>query len=211
MKIEWTPPEPRPGLAGAWDKFIGPGATNAELWLELLGALGLTAVLTLINFTQRSELNWTTWQWLVFLLFAFDLSGGIITNATSGAKRWYHRPEQRFIDHVGFVALHGIHLAVVAWLFRDGDWLYFAIYYGWLLGGTAVILRTPLYLQRPLALLLYSGTLLLNSSLILPTAGLGWFIPFFFLKLLVAHLLLEAPFQPESISNRQAHHSGQRR
>lgn len=197
MKIEWIPPEPRPGLAGAWDKFIGPGATDAEQWLQLVGALGLTAVLTLLNITQRSELNWSIGQWLVFLLFAFDLSGGIVTNATSAAKRWYHRAGQRFIDHFGFVAVHGIHLAVVAWLFRDGDWLYFAVYCGWLLVGTAVILRTPLYLQRPLALLLFSGSLLLNNSIILPTIGLGWFIPFFFLKLLVAHLVPEAPFQPE--------------
>lgn len=198
MKIEWTPPEPRPGLAGAWDKFIGPGATDAELWLQLVGMVGLTAVLTLINLNQRSDLNWSGWQWLVFLLFAFDLSGGIVTNATATAKRWYHRAGQRFRDHFGFVAVHGLHLAAIAWLFRDGDWLYFAVYYGWLLVGTAVLLRTPQYLQRPLALLLYSSTLLLNISLLQPTSGLAWFIPFFFLKLLVAHLLPEAPFTPES-------------
>ncbi|MEZ4592714.1 MAG: hypothetical protein R3D55_16440 [Chloroflexota bacterium] len=198
MKIEWIPPKPRPGLAGEWDKFIGPGATKAELWLQWVGALGLTAVLTLITFTQRSELSWSTWQWLVFLLFAFDLSGGIMTNATATAKRWYHRAGQRFLDHFGFVAIHGLHLALVAWLFRDGDWLYFAVYYGWLLGGTAVLLRTPLYLKRPFALLLYSITLLLNTSLLLPAPGLSWFIPFFFLKLLIAHLLPEAPFTPEA-------------
>ena len=198
MKISWIPPEPRSGLAGSWDKFIGPGATNAELWLQLVGGLSLTAVLTLPLFNQRSTLNWSTLQWIVFLLMAFDLSGGILTNATATAKRWYHRPGQRFIDHFGFVTVHGIHLVVIAWLFRDGDWWFAAVYYGYLLLGTAVILRTPLHLKRPMALLIYSGSLLLNSSYILPTAGLGWLIPFFFLKLLVAHLLPEAPFQPES-------------
>ena len=198
MKISWTPPEPRTGLAGAWDKFIGPGATNAELWLQLLGGLGLTAVLALPAVQQRSDLNWSSWQWLVFVLFAFDLSGGIVTNATSAAKRWYHRAGQRFMDHFGFVAIHGIHLAAIAWLFRDGDWLYFAVYYGWLMVGTAVILRTPLYLKRPLAMLIFSGALLLNSSYLLPTPALGWFIPFFFLKLQISHLLPEAPFQPEN-------------
>lgn len=207
MKIDWTPPEPRPGLAGAWDKFIGPGATDAELWLQLVGTVGLTAVLALTNFTQRSDLHWSAWQWLVFLLFAFDLSGGIITNATSAAKRWYHRAGQRFIDHFGFVAVHSLHLAAVTWLFRDGDWPYFVVYYGYLLVATAVLLRTPLYLQRPLALLLYSGTLLLNGSFLLPTVGLSWFIPFFFLKLLVAHLVPEAPFQPEATANPPARRS----
>lgn len=197
MKISWTPPTPRAGLAGAWDKFIGPGATQAELWLQLLGGLGLTAVLALTILSQRHALNWNTGQWIIFLLLAFDLSGGILTNATATAKRWYHRPGQRAIDHFGFVAVHGVHLALIAWLFRDGDWLFFAIYYGYLLGATAVILRTPLYLKRPLTLLLYSGILLLNSSYILPAPGFGWFIPFFYLKLLVAHLLPEAPFQPD--------------
>ncbi|WP_420643328.1 hypothetical protein [Candidatus Leptofilum sp.] len=196
MKISWTPPEPRDGLAGMWDKFIGPRATDAELWLQLIGGLGLTAVLTLTNFDQRTELDWSTAQWSIFLLFAFDLSGGIITNATATAKRWYHRQGQRFMDHFGFVAIHGIHLAVVAWLFRGGDWLYFGIYYGYLLLATAVLLRTELYLKRPLTLLLYSSALLINSSSILATPGFGWFIPFFFLKLLVAHLLPEAPFRP---------------
>lgn len=23
-KIEWNPPEPRTGMLGAWDKFVGP-------------------------------------------------------------------------------------------------------------------------------------------------------------------------------------------
>ena len=198
MKISLTPPNPRDGLAGAWDKFIGPGATNGELWLQLLCGLGLTAVLILINLQQRHTLDWTIFQWIVFFLFAFDLSGGILTNATSAAKRWYHREGQRFIDHFGFVALHGIHLAAAAWLFHNGNWSFFAVYYAYLLGGTAVILYTPLYLKRPMALLIYSGVLLLNSSFIQPIPGLGWFIPFFFLKLLVAHLLPEAPFQPEA-------------
>ena len=124
-------------MAGAWDKFIGPGATNAELWLELLGALGLTTVLTAINFTKRANLNWTIGQWLVFCLFAFDLSGGIITNATAAAKRWYHRAGQRFSHHFSFVVVHGLHLAAVAWLFREGDWLYFAVYFGYLLEDVA--------------------------------------------------------------------------
>lgn len=197
MKISWTPPKPRPGLAGTWDKFIGPGATDAELWLQLGGGLALTAVLTLPLISQRNALNWSTGQWLIFLLFAFDLSGGILTNATATAKRWYHRPGQRFIDHFGFVAVHGLHLLLVSWLFRDGDWVFVAVYYGYLLLGTAVILRSSLHLKRPIALLIYSGSLLLNSSYILPTTGLGWFIPFFFLKLLVAHLLPEAPFEPD--------------
>lgn len=197
MKITWTPPEPRSGLAGAWDKFIGPGATNGELGLQLWGGLGLTAVLIAINLAQRAELGWSAVQWGVFALLAFDLAGGILTNATNTAKRWYHRPGQRASHHLGFIAVHGIHLAVVAGLFRGGDWLYLASYFGFLLLATAVTLRTPLYLKRPWVLLLFATGLILNESVLPPTPGMGWFIPFFFLKLLVAHLLPEAPFSPD--------------
>lgn len=35
----WQPPAPRAGLAGAWDRFIGAGATRVELWLQIGAAL----------------------------------------------------------------------------------------------------------------------------------------------------------------------------
>lgn len=38
MKITRTPPAPRAGLVGEWDKSIGPGATRAELALILLSS-----------------------------------------------------------------------------------------------------------------------------------------------------------------------------
>ena len=35
--IRWIPPEPRKGLAGVLDKFVGPGATRAEIVLQFGG------------------------------------------------------------------------------------------------------------------------------------------------------------------------------
>ncbi|MFX1439267.1 MAG: hypothetical protein ACFFFD_03395 [Promethearchaeota archaeon] len=46
MSVEWDYPEPREGLAGQWDTFIGPGATRAESALML--GFGLAAGILLL-------------------------------------------------------------------------------------------------------------------------------------------------------------------
>jgi hypothetical protein len=195
VKISWSPPPPRKGLAGEWDKFIGPGATTAEIWLQMGAALfgGLGVVL----YAALQGLDWNTWQYIVAAILAFDLCGGVVTNATSTAKRWYHRSEQDFARHMLFIAVHAVQIFLVAWLFRGLDWLYFAVIYGYLLVSAALVLRSPLYLHRPLAMLFWLGSLVPSFYIFAPTAGLGWFGPVLFLKLLVSHLLKEAPFRPE--------------
>jgi hypothetical protein len=191
--IEWIPPQPRQGALGAWDKFVGPGATSSEEWLQLLGGGVLAGILGLLIYLQRD----TPIQSLVAALLALDLTGGIITNATSAAKRWYHRAGQDGLRaHLPFVAVHGLHVLVVAAGFRGMDWGFLAGGYGYLLLATLLILATPLYLQRPMRL--FCGGLLLGMYGFTPTPGLEWFIPFFYLKLLVSHLVKEAPFTPES-------------
>jgi hypothetical protein len=196
MNIEWNPPKPRQGLLGEWDKFVGPGQTSLEFWLILIASLiaGLAAPL----YALRTGLGWTAVQLTVAALIALDLAGGVVTNATSTAKRWYHRSGQGWLQHMQFVAVHALHLILVAWLFRDGDWLYFCIFYAYLLAASLVITRVRLYLQRPMALLLLVGALLLDIYALPPTAGMQWFVPVFFLKLLVSHLLKEAPYPADS-------------
>jgi hypothetical protein len=195
MQINWSPPEPRRGLAGEWDKFVGPGQTRAELWLILIPALlaGLAAPL----YAHWVGLGWTHIQLVIAGLLALDLAGGVVTNATASAKRWYHRPGQGWRQHMAFIAVHALHLTLVAWLFRAGDWLYFVIYYAYLLVASLVILKVRLYLQRPLALLSFAGVLLIHTYSLPPTPGMEWFVPVFFLKLLVSHLVKEAPYMVE--------------
>jgi hypothetical protein len=143
-------------------------------------------------------LGWTVIQLVVGGLVAADLAGGVVANAAGPAKAWYHRPGQGFWQHLGFVAVHIIDIALVAGLFRGMDWAYAGGVYGYLLLATIVVLRVPLYLQRPVALLLYGGAILLDVYLFPATAGMEWFVPVLFLKLLVAHVLREAPFRPPS-------------
>ncbi|RFA29298.1 hypothetical protein CAI21_09465 [Alkalilimnicola ehrlichii] len=195
MTTEKNAPLPREGLAGVLDRLAGPGATQAELALQFL--LPLVAAVTAVFYVALSEVaHWSTLQYLVCALLAFDLVGGIVTNASSSGKRWYHRASQGPLQHTGFIALHVVHLALVSWLFLGLDvaWLTTAAAY-LLIAGTAIIC-TPAYLQRPVALIMYTGSLLMALYVLKAPVGLEWFLPLFYLKLLVAHLPKEATETP---------------
>lgn len=197
-KINWIPAQPRKGILGMWDKFVGPGATPAEEWIQLGGGLLLAGGVGMLLHAQRNHLNWSVGQIIVIALLIFDLSGGIITNATSVAKRWYHRAGQEELKaHLPFIVVHGLHIFLIAWLFRSMDWAYLGVMYGYLLMASVMIIKTPLYLQRPVSFTLFCVGYLLGMYVFTPTIGLEWFIPFFYLKLLVSHLVKEAPFTPE--------------
>lgn len=197
-KIEWIPPEPRKGLSGQWDKFVGPGATNSEEYLQLIGGILLAVMLGVFLWLQRDTLGWSGLQVAIVALFIADISGGIITNATSAAKRWYHRPGQHTLRaHLPFIATHGIHLLGITVFFRDMDWAYFMTMYAFLMGSTVLLIKIPLHLQRPLGMTLYPIGILLGMYAFVPSPGLEWFLPFFYLKLLISHLLVEAPFSPD--------------
>ncbi|MEM9304279.1 MAG: hypothetical protein AAGE01_19360 [Pseudomonadota bacterium] len=188
-------PAPRSGWGGQLDRLIGPGATRSEIALQFIPP-AIAAAATLIH-ARSLPVAWSAVQLGLLAFLAFDLVGGVITNATSAAKRWFHRPGQEWQQHLGFVGMHVVHLAVVAWLFRAGDGAFFIGTSVFLLGATALILISPLYLQRPVALGLFSLVLLGNTYLLAPTPGLEWFLPLFFLKLLVSHLLYETAYRPD--------------
>lgn len=193
-QINWNYPPPRPGWRGQLDTFIGPGVTRAELILELV--VSLTGGLLLLAYALTHPLGWNGWQIALAVLLAFDLAGGVITNATSTAKRWYHRSGQGFRQHFTFIAVHGSHLALVAWAFRAGDWAWAVGWYAFLVFASLLILQISLYLRRPVAFSLFGLGLLLAQYLDTPTPGLEWFIPVFLLKLFVSHLLREEPYRP---------------
>ena len=112
--MAWEYPEPRTGWRGEFDRFMGPGATRAELALELgFAVLGGAAMLI---YALTSFPLWSIIQIGVAVLLAFDIAGGVVTNATSSAKRWYHRAGQGARQHLQFVALHIVHVIIVAWL-----------------------------------------------------------------------------------------------
>ena len=188
-------PQPRSDLLGAWDSFIGPGATAAENMLIL--TVSIAGAILLLIYNANRQLNWTPLQVALVALLALDLLGGVVANATTATKRWYHRPGQTNRNHLGFVAVHFIHPLLVALLFRATDWGYFAVTYAFLMAAAVVIMRVPLYLQRPVAFSMYLGGVALGLYVFTPSLGLEWFLPVFYLKLLVGHLVIETPFAPD--------------
>jgi hypothetical protein len=195
--IDWSYPPPRRGWRGEIDTFFGPGTTRAEAWI--IAVASLAAAIALPLYAALKGLGWSAAHYTVGTLIAADMAGGIVTNATSSAKRWYHRAGQAARRHFTFVAVHVVHIFLVAWLFRSMDWLYFTAMSGYLLATALVIVKIPLYLQRPVAMGFFAAVIPLHAYAFAPTPGLEWFIPFLFLKLLVGHLLREEPYRPARV------------
>jgi hypothetical protein len=189
--INWT-------YSGKADYLLGNGATVAEqalVWVAGLAGLGLYGYLYLTH-----ALGWAWWQYLIAALIAFDILGGIVANNLNSCKRFYHtlaKPgELSFAkNHLAFSALHIYPL--LAWVLFDTSKLFYGVFwYVFLMGGTFVILKTPLYLRRPAAFLAIALALLLNLYVISPVHGFEWLTPGLFIKILYGHLVQEEPYRP---------------
>ncbi len=196
-RISWQPPQSRAGFWKSWDEFMGPGATRAEEVLQIGGMLLISALIGLYWWLNWERLNWTAVQTIVTAIFLLDLTGGIVVNASSSAKRWYHRESYLLRQHMTFIGAHGVHLLAFAILFDAYGVDFVLVNYGFLIGATLLLWFVPLYLQRPLGFLLYTLALLMSLYLFTHPAGMEWFLPLFYLKLILSHALKEAPFRPD--------------
>eukprot|EP01022_Parablepharisma_sp_SALTPOND_P005438 TRINITY_DN122469_c0_g1_i1.p2 TRINITY_DN122469_c0_g1~~TRINITY_DN122469_c0_g1_i1.p2 ORF type:complete len:275 (+),score=-6.15 TRINITY_DN122469_c0_g1_i1:698-1522(+) len=191
--IEWNYPPPRKGFKGTIDKFVGPGATKVELLLQTVVPIVATVVALL--YVANSDLNWSWFQYLICGVLAIDISGGVVTNSTSSAKRWYHRDGQTFWNFFGFTSLHLLHIIVVSWVFLGWDYSWILFSGGYLIVSSIIILSVKTYIQRPVAMIAFSLSLVLSLYVLESPQGLEWFLPLLYLKLLVCHLLREEPYQ----------------
>lgn len=190
---ESTAPRPRAGLLGVWDRLAGRHATRGENLLNAMWTLLFTA--GVVTFSVMT-LEWRLLQLVVVALVALDLAGGISVNASPTARRWWHRPGQGLKEHLGFVLFH-VHPFVLALLFTDFSLGTAALMYGYLLAASLGILTTPRDLQKPVAFIAYTVALLLVFYVFTVPLGLEWFAPFYYLKLLLAHL----PADPRPVEN----------
>lgn len=190
VHIDWDYPAPR----NLFDRFVGPGATKGEQWLQSVTPTIAAAVLVVAALV--ADAGWSIAQYIVAAVLALDMVGGVVTNATGAAKRWYHRPGQGFGRHMGFVLIHVVQIAVVMLVFDMGNWVFVSVGFGYLVGATLVILVAPLYLRRPIALLFLVAGIALSLYLIPSPAFFEWFLPVYYTKLLVSHLLREEPYRP---------------
>lgn len=194
-RIDWLYPSPRKGLPGILDRFIGPGATKTEIVLQF--AVPFCATIAAMYHLYRLEASFSLLQYVVCGLLALDITGGIITNSTSSAKRWYHRQGQGLNAHLGFSTLHVLHLVLVSYLFLEGNIIWATTGSFYLVGMSALILCVEPYLQRPIAMIAYSGSLILALYVLQVPTGLEWFLPLFYLKIFVCHLVKEEPYRPK--------------
>jgi hypothetical protein len=169
----------------SWETVVGPNMPKSEFWLCMIPTI--IAMIAVPLYAIFNQLNWNFWQLVISAFFAFDLIGGAIVNVTGTTHRWHHHPEHGFKYHFLFIMGH-LHPLIVAWLYVKGDWTYFIVVYSYLLVAALWILKSPVDLQRPLSMILYVGGLFINTYVFAPIPGLEWFLPIYFLKLLVSYL-----------------------
>lgn len=101
---------PRAGLLGAWDRLVGPGMTGAELGLVL--AVSFMAAILAGFKVWNLDMGWLLA--LISAVIAFDVIGGAVCNMTETTKRWVHRDGTGAKEHLSFIALHVLHIIIVA-------------------------------------------------------------------------------------------------
>ncbi|MFF3013341.1 hypothetical protein [Streptomyces sp. NPDC057939] len=196
LGVDWEIPPTPPGRAGALERFMGPGRTRAESAVEAAGGIVCAAVLAAGVWATGGHADWSGVQWAVVALAGLDLIGGVLTNSTNAAKRWYHRQgDGTRRARLLFVGAHLLHLAAVGLVVLSGDWAWTLTNAALLLTGAAAVEFTPVEVKRPMAMAVFMVAVLVNLFWSTVPAVLAWFAPLFFLKLLVCHLVPEAPLQ----------------
>lgn len=183
----WNHDEPRTGIKGAWDKFVGPGATLSENLVALIPAT-LFASFVLLTALYQNKSHWGIWHYIAAVFFAFDMVGGIATTATRAAKRWYFRAEKDWLHHLSFVAPHITHLAIFSWLFVGDSLIFFVLFSALLLTGTLVICWSSTKINRSVAHLMLFLVIILANDIQNQEALMQWFIPALFIKLFASYL-----------------------
>ncbi|WP_051047244.1 hypothetical protein [Nocardia asiatica] len=189
LDADWAIPATRPGWAGRLERFMGPGKTRAESAVECIG--GAVCVILLVTYCWPMLSGRSVVEVGALAVMACDLVGGVLTNATNSAKRWYHRTGQAR-GRLTFVAVHTLHIAVVGLLLL-GDPVWFVANTLLLLGSAVLIESVQAALRRPVAMAAYMTVFLINLIAFPVPALLAWFIPLFYLKLLICHLIPEVP------------------
>ncbi|WP_309120247.1 hypothetical protein [Paenibacillus sp.] len=194
-RIEWE-------YEGKPDFSSGTGATRAERALALGSACVVPAVALLLASTRDYGWNWL--QLAVALALAFDIGGGLVSNTLNSCKRFYHTPPKPSEGKLGAVLKHPVwfgsahvHTILVALLFDADRWAtYGLVWYALLMLSVAVVLRTPLYLQRPASFLAILLATLMNFYVIEPVQGFEWLVPLLFIKIVYGHMVREEPYRP---------------
>jgi hypothetical protein len=187
--------EPRSGLLGAWDKIVGPGASATETVVTLT-AMTASVPLAWYAVVRDGSPHWQWWTWIIVLVLASDLGGGLVSNALPATKRWYHRPGSTAMQHLGFAALH-VHPFALAWLAPDQvNWTWALLLYLWMLVSCGVLLLVPRPVRLAIAFALTATGVVVSSRWVPVASPLGWVSCVLLLKVLAGHMV-----GPEAVSD----------
>lgn len=194
VDIDWVVPGSR------LDAAFGDGATRAEKALPNITAIAGVALLFWYA-ASTPELHWQWWRYLIAAVFVYDLVGGVVANGLNSAKRFQHarriavpRPTASFVrNHVLFAAVH-VQPILVAILFPGPGVWWGAVWYAIALVTVVMVLRVPLYLRRPAALMVIATAPMLAAILPAPL-GFSW-LPAVLVAKLGLGAVQEEPYRP---------------
>ena len=178
---------------GKFGLTVGFGATKAESAIANYAAFIAPVILYLFTW---QDLGWSVLQIAVASFLALDMIGGVLTNSLGSMKRFLHTDQKLELNWLAklvgskflFPAIH-FQLFLVPLCF-DIAWSY-AI----MMASILLVHYVPLYLQRPVAMLLVMLSIIAASLLPSPT-GLEWLAPLFIIKLVLSHGVREEPYRP---------------
>lgn len=180
--------------------LFGSGATRVEK--ALTNCSGLIGGVGIIILAVISAAPWSWWQYVVAVVIAFDVVGGVVANSLNSAKQAHYGPPgsapesgaMKLLRHpILFTALH-IHPVLVAVVFSF-VWWWGAGWYLVILASTITVRWMPLYLQRPVAFALCAVVTLLAVYTPAPQLW-AWLPVMLMMKLVLAHAVQEEPYRP---------------
>lgn len=173
--------EPRPGLPGLWDRYLGPDAKALDRLRVAAAALGgLILGLTTVPAPLAER--------VLLGLLTGELCAGLMAALNSAGKAWIHRPTRRRQRLLLFVALQTIPLAIFIWLFREQDLQLLASAIALLFVGSAAVVSIPSAWQRAIGLVGLLGVLFILQHFHGQATSAAWFLPLFYTRTFVAHL-----------------------
>lgn len=187
---------------GKPDLVAGTEATFMEKLLAWTG--GLIGVGITLFFYWKNEFTWANWQYIIVAIIAYDVVGGAIANSLNSCKRFYHSSLQTFEpsyvklakNYLLFSSVH-VHTLLISLIFSSAGLFYGWFWYLLLQASVLAVIKVPLYLQRPVSMLIIAAALLINSYVIISPVGFEWLVPLLFIKIVYGHTVPEEPYRPE--------------
>ncbi|WP_375748430.1 hypothetical protein [Vibrio sp. HN007] len=182
---------------GKFNFTTGYGATKAESVIANYAAFIAPVIL---YFFAWKELDWSVSQIVVAAVLTLDMIGGVLTNSLGSMKRYLHTDQNLNVSWLGklvgskflFPAIHFQLFAIP--LCFDITWSYAFFWYGLMMASIIFVHLVPLYLQRPIALLIVMLSIILAQIMTSPE-GLEWIAPIFIIKLVLSHGVREEPYR----------------